>query len=124
MPQQAGDHAFAHDLPCLVTTQVDVCFNDTSSIPLCSPSLHGYMSLALYFPGELIPLPWSGSIPELPQYFFLRMMPRPTTAVNMNAVPSISRKCVSPVTHQVTLSGRYFRLAAVGVELLNIVFEC
>ena len=31
-----------------------------------SPSLRGHMRLASYVPGELIPLPLSGSIPELP----------------------------------------------------------
>jgi hypothetical protein len=31
-----------------------------------SPSLQGHMRLASYVPGELIPLPLSGSIPELP----------------------------------------------------------
>src|SRR4029077_3399542 len=30
------------------------------------PSLRGHMRLASYVPGELIPLPLSGSIPELP----------------------------------------------------------
>jgi hypothetical protein len=97
---------------------------------LCSPSLHGYMRLASYVPGELIPLVWldPGITPcckaTKVQHFFLRMMPRPTTAVNMNACAKHFAK--------MRLAGNGIRLrfqvatsfGSRWVELLNIVFEC
>src|SRR5712672_913572 len=64
------DHALSHDQSRLVH-YTDRCLlqrHVKSDIKFhCrSPSLQGRMRLAPYFPGKLIPLPLSGSIPELP----------------------------------------------------------
>jgi hypothetical protein len=46
--------------------------------------LQGHMGLASYVPGELIPLPLSGSIPELPH----------VAKVENRTTPKISRKVI------------------------------
>jgi hypothetical protein len=46
------------------TDQLELC--GSRRIYCRSPLLRGHMRLASYVPAELIPLPLSGSIPELP----------------------------------------------------------
>src|SRR4029078_3199720 len=86
-------HLVHHADRCLVQrhVQADIVLHCRS------PSLRGHMRPASYVPGELIPLPLSGSLPELPDV--AKVENRATRKISRKLIFGLLRRCVAFQRH-------------------------